>query len=39
MVKRLLILAGMLLAVGTIISAEVPLPPCDPHCPHLQQVR
>jgi hypothetical protein len=33
MTKRLLLLAGLLLALGTILSADYPLPPCDPDCP------
>jgi hypothetical protein len=32
MIKKLFLLAGMLLALGTMVSADVPLPPCDPKC-------
>jgi hypothetical protein len=32
MKKRLLLLAGLMLALGTIVSADAPLPPCDPDC-------
>jgi hypothetical protein len=32
MMKRLLLLAGLMLAVGSIISADSPPPPCDPKC-------
>jgi hypothetical protein len=32
MKKRLLLLAGFMLALGTIVSADQPLPPCDPDC-------
>jgi hypothetical protein len=32
MTKRLLLLAGLMLALGTILSADLPVPPCDPHC-------
>jgi hypothetical protein len=31
-IKKLFLLAGMLLALGTMVSADVPLPPCDPKC-------
>ncbi len=34
MKKRLLLLAGLMLAFGTILSADYPLPPCDPDCPN-----
>jgi hypothetical protein len=32
MMKRLLLLAGLMLALGTIVSADMPAPDCDPHC-------
>jgi hypothetical protein len=32
MLKRLLLLAGLMLALGTIVSADWPPPPCDPTC-------
>jgi len=32
MKKRLLLLAGMMLALGTIVQADLPTPPCDPKC-------
>ena len=32
MIKKLFLLAGLLLALGTIVSAEMPIPPCDPKC-------
>lgn len=32
MKKRLLLLAGLLLALGTVVSADMPAPPCDPKC-------
>jgi hypothetical protein len=32
MMKRLLLLAGMMLALGTVLSADMPLPLCDPDC-------
>lgn len=32
MKKRLFLLAGLLLALGTIVSADIPVPPCDPDC-------
>jgi hypothetical protein len=38
MTKRLLLLAGLLLALGTIVSADAPLPPCDPDCGNLAGV-
>jgi hypothetical protein len=34
MIKKLFLLAGLLLAFGTIVSAEMPIPPCDPKCKH-----
>lgn len=39
MLKRLIVLAGLMLAVGSIISADVPAPPCDPKCPKWTSVR
>jgi len=33
MVKKLLLIAGLLVAFGSIVSADMPIPPCDPHCP------
>ena len=33
MMKRLIVLAGLMLAIGTIVSADIPPPPCDPKCP------
>ncbi len=32
MMRKLFLLAGLMLALGTIVSADIPLPPCDPHC-------
>lgn len=32
MTKRLLLMAGLMLALGTILSADLPIPPCDPNC-------
>lgn len=34
MMKRVLLLAGMMLALVTAISADWPVPPCDP-CPQI----
>ena len=34
MTKRLLLLASLMLALGTVLSADYPTPPCDPHCPN-----
>jgi hypothetical protein len=33
MMKRLLLLAGLLLALGSVVSADSPYPPCTPKCP------
>jgi len=33
MKKSLLLLAGLMLALGTVVSADQPIPPCDPDCP------
>ena len=30
MLKRLFLLAGVALAMVTAVSAEIPIPPCDP---------
>jgi hypothetical protein len=35
MMRKLLLLTGLMLALGTIVSADWPIPPCDPHCPHI----
>jgi hypothetical protein len=32
MLKRLLLLAGVALALITVGSAAIPYPPCDPDC-------
>ena len=32
MLKKLLLLAGLTLSVAGIVSADYPLPPCDPKC-------
>ena len=32
MIKKILLLAGLALALSSIISADIPLPPCDPYC-------
>jgi hypothetical protein len=32
MLKRLLILAGVALALVTAVSADIPIPPCAPFC-------
>jgi hypothetical protein len=32
MLKRLLLLAGVTLAVVTSVSADIPMPPCTPAC-------
>lgn len=39
MTKRLLLVVGLMLALGAVVSAESPIPPCDPHCPPLQSGR
>jgi len=30
MLKRLLLLAGLTIAAVTVVSADIPTPPCDP---------
>jgi len=32
MKKKLLILAGMMIALATAVSADWPMPPCYPNC-------
>ncbi|HTC33646.1 MAG TPA: hypothetical protein VK724_09750 [Bryobacteraceae bacterium] len=32
MFKRLFLLAGVVLALVTSVSADIPFPPCDPDC-------
>jgi len=32
MLKKLLLLAGVALAVVTSVSADIPYPPCSPDC-------
>lgn len=39
MIKRLLLLAGVMLAFVTAISADMPLPPCPPSCDILTAAR
>ena len=34
MTKKLLLLASLMLALASIVSADYPIPPCDPHCPN-----
>jgi hypothetical protein len=33
MIKKILLLASLALALASIVSADYPAPPCDPHCP------
>jgi hypothetical protein len=30
MLKKVFLLAGVALALATVVSAEIPIPPCDP---------
>jgi hypothetical protein len=30
MLKKVFLLAGVALALTTVVSAEIPIPPCDP---------
>jgi len=38
MIRKLFLLGGLLLALATIVSAELPEPPnCDPKCQNVQE--
>ncbi len=30
MLKKMFLLAGVALALATVVSADIPIPPCDP---------
>lgn len=39
MIKQLLFIAGMTLAFVTVLSADLPLPPCPPSCDLITSAR
>lgn len=39
MIKKLLLLAGISLAFVSVISADIPLPPCPPTCDLVSTLR
>ncbi|HEV8042367.1 MAG TPA: hypothetical protein VGP62_26055 [Bryobacteraceae bacterium] len=39
MMRKLLLLASLMLALGTIVSADMPAPPCDPNCGNKEAAR